>query len=85
MKTDEIHEIKTITITEKGQIAIPKIARKINGFSEGSKLSLLVFKDRIELRPMKEINGAMMAMLATEEVLSESWSTKEEDELWKDL
>jgi AbrB family looped-hinge helix DNA binding protein len=82
---NEIKEIKTVTITEKGQIAIPKLARKIKGFNEGSKLSLLVYKDKIELRPMKKISDVMMAMLASEEVLSESWNTKEEDESWKNL
>ena len=85
METNEIKEIKTITITEKGQIAIPRLARKIRGFNEGSKLSLLVFKDRIELRPIKEINKAMMTMLASEKVLAKDWNTKEEDEAWKNL
>jgi AbrB family looped-hinge helix DNA binding protein len=81
---EEIKEIKTATITQKGQICIPNIAR-LNGFKEGSKVSIIVYSDRVELRPMKKISDATMAMLASEEVLAKSWNTKEEDEAWKNL
>ena len=49
-------EMKTAKITEKGQIAIPKDIRKLEGFEQGSKIAILAFKDRIELRPLKKIN-----------------------------
>ncbi|MDO8508101.1 MAG: AbrB/MazE/SpoVT family DNA-binding domain-containing protein [Nanoarchaeota archaeon] len=82
----EIKEIRTIKITEKGQVCIPKEAREIAGFKEGSKVNLIVYNDKVELRPMKKgINEAMFAMLASEEVLAQAWNTKEEDEAWKDL
>jgi len=80
----EIKEIKTATITGKGQICIPNVAR-LNGFKEGSKISIIVYNDRVELRPMKQINDVMFSMLASEEVLAEAWNTPEEDEAWKDL
>ena len=38
---EEIQEIKTVKITEKGQICIPSDART-NGFQEGSKISVIV-------------------------------------------
>ena len=82
----EIKEIKTIKITEKGQVCIPREAREIAGFEKGSKINLIVYNDKVELRPMKKgINDVMMAMIASEEVLAEAWNTKEEDEAWKDL
>ncbi len=80
----EIKEIKTVKITDKGQICIPNIAR-LNGFKEGSKVSIIVYSNKIELRPLSKISTVMAAMLASEKVLAREWNTKEEDEAWKDL
>ena len=80
----EIKEIKTVKITDKGQICIPNIAR-LNGFKEGSKVSIIVYSNKIELRPLSKISNAMVAMLASEKVLAREWNTKEEDEAWKDF
>jgi len=80
----EIKDIKTATITRKGQICIPNIAR-LNGFKEGTKVSILVYPDKIELRPLKKISDAMLSALISEEALAKNWNTKEEDEAWKDL
>ena len=52
----DLIEIKTAKITKKGQIAIPRDIRDIAGFEEGSKLAILVFKDKIELRPIGQID-----------------------------
>lgn len=81
----EIKEIRTIKITEKGQVCIPRKARDIAGFEEGSRVNLIVYSDKVEIRPMKNMSDAMFAMLVSEEVLAEAWNTKEEDEAWKDL
>ncbi|MEK6926910.1 MAG: AbrB/MazE/SpoVT family DNA-binding domain-containing protein [Nanoarchaeota archaeon] len=81
----QIKEIRTITITDKGQICIPREARDIAGFQEGSKVSLIVYPDRVEIRSMKKISDVMFAMLASEDVLAKSWMSKEDDEAWKDL
>jgi AbrB family looped-hinge helix DNA binding protein len=80
----EIKEIKTVTITDKGQICIPNIAR-LNGFKEGSKVNIIVYNDRVEVRPMKQISDAMLSMLASEKALAKIWNTREEDKAWKDL
>lgn len=85
MLTSEIKEIKTATITSKGQICIPNIARNMKGFEEGSKVTILVYSDRVELRPMKQISERLFPALASEDVLAKEWNTKEEDEAWKDL
>jgi AbrB family looped-hinge helix DNA binding protein len=82
----EIREIKTATITNKGQICIPSVARKIAGFKEGTRINIIAYDDKIELRPLKkEVNEALMCMLASEEVLAKNWLSKEDEEAWKDL
>ncbi len=78
-------EIKTATITEKGQIALPKDIRNLKGFKTGSKIAVLAYKDHVELRPMKQIDERMFCALASEKSLAKAWSTKEEDERWKHL
>lgn len=81
----QLLEIKTATITEKGQIAIPNYIRKNKGFKTGSRIAILAFDDHIELRPMEQINDKLFPALVSEEVLAKSWNTKKEDEAWKDL
>lgn len=77
-------EIKSATITEKGQIAIPKDIRK-NGFRVGSKIAILSFKDHIELRPMEQISKKRFSAIASEKVLAKDWNSKEDEEAWKNL
>ena len=78
-------EMKTATITEKGQISIPRELRKMKGFKEGEKIALIAFDNRIELIPLKELNEKMFTMLASEKAFAQHWNTKKEDEAWKDL
>ena len=78
-------EIKSAKITKKGQIAIPKDIRDAEGFKEGSKIAILAFKDRVELRPINQINEKMFTALATEKVLAKDWNSKEDEQAWKDL
>ena len=78
-------EVKTAKITEKGQIAIPKDIRVMGGFKEGSKVAILAFEDRIELRRMEQINEKMFTALASEKSLAKDWNSKEDDEAWKNL
>ena len=78
-------EVKTAKITEKGQIAIPKDIRELEGFKQGDKIAILAFDDHIELRPLKSIKGGRISALLSERALAKDWNTKEEDEAWKDL
>lgn len=78
-------EIKSVKITKKGQIAIPKHIRDIGGFKEGSKIAILAFDNRIELRPMNQVDERMFSALATEKVLAKDWNSKEDEEAWKNL
>jgi len=77
--------MKSVTITEKGQIAIPKELRQTKEFKNGNKLVVLSFEDRIELRPMKKFSESMQNTLLSEKVLAKEWLTKEEDKAWKNL
>ena len=78
-------EMKTATITGKGQIAIPKDIREIEGFNEGDKIAILAFEDRVELRPLKKINEKLYPALASEKSLSKDWLSNEDEKVWKDL
>lgn len=86
-----LKELKTVKITSKGQIAIPKDIRKMEGFKEGSKLALLAFEDHIEIRPLEYVKKAdlrresILTYVMSESSLAKEWLTKEEDEAWKDL
>jgi len=78
-------EIRSATITEKGQIAIPKEIREIEGFSEGTKIAILAYEDHIELRPMKQVNEKMFTAYASEKSLAKDWDSKEDEKAWKNL
>ena len=86
-----LKELKTVKITSKGQIAIPKDIRKIEGFKEGSKVILLAFDDHVEIRPFEGTKKAdltkhsILTYLMSESSLAKDWLTKEEDEAWKKL
>ena len=84
---EEIKDIRTTTITQKGQICIPHVARNLAGFREGTKISIVVYADRVELRPLKKgkMNEALWCMLASEDALAKNWLSKEDEEAWKDL
>ena len=78
-------EIKSLKITKKGQIAIPKDIRDIGGFKEGSKIAILAFEDRVELRPLDRVNERTFTVIASEKVLAKDWNSKEDEEAWKNL
>lgn len=78
-------EIKTAKITEKGQIAIPKDIRELEGFEEGDKIAILAFEDRVELRPLKQFSEQMFTALASEKALAKDWLSKEDEAAWKNL
>lgn len=76
-------DMKTGTITEKGQIVIPKSIRDM--FGTGTKVAFPAYEDRIEIRPLEEIDDALSCAHASEKVLAKDWLSKEEDEAWKNL
>jgi len=86
-----LKELKTIRITSKGQIAIPKDIRKMEGFKEGSKIALLAFDDHVEIRPLNQLKkidltkSSIFTYIMSESSLAKDWLTEEEDEAWKHL
>tara|TARA_Y100000310_G_C20398849_1_gene676425 strand:- start:400 stop:660 length:261 start_codon:yes stop_codon:yes gene_type:complete len=84
---EEIKEIKTVKITNKGQISIPSRVRARAGFEEGDQINVIAYDDRVELRPMKKgkISESMIAAIMSEKVLAKNWLSKEDEEAWKDL
>lgn len=84
MKGQKLMEMRTATVTEKGQIAIPRDIRKLKGFRVGEKLAVLAFKDRVELRPVSQLDS-ILTYIASEKVLGKGWNSKEEDKAWKSL
>jgi AbrB family looped-hinge helix DNA binding protein len=76
-----IVEMRTATITGKGQIVIPKALRNKKAFREGSKVAIIAFKDRLEIRPLGNIDIA----IASQDALARTWNTKREDKAWKHL
>jgi AbrB family looped-hinge helix DNA binding protein len=78
-------EIRTATITGKGQIAIPKDIRELEGFKEGEKIAILAYEDRVELRPLHRVNENMNTAYASEKSLAKDWLSKEDEEAWKNL
>ncbi|MFH1182282.1 MAG: AbrB/MazE/SpoVT family DNA-binding domain-containing protein [Candidatus Woesearchaeota archaeon] len=81
-------EIRTITLSEKGQISIPKSVRKEMNLKKGEKLLLMSEKGRIiltkvnEMLKRLEINAeSTETMLASQESLKKEWNN-EYDERW---
>ncbi|MFA6268843.1 MAG: AbrB/MazE/SpoVT family DNA-binding domain-containing protein [archaeon] len=78
-------DIKSATITDKGQISISKTLRGKKGFSEGSKIAILNYDDHVEIRRMDEIEERFGTAFASEKSLAKLWNNKEEDKRWKNL
>jgi len=78
-------DVKSVTITDKGQIVLPKDIRKISGFKTGNKIMVIAFKDRIELRTMADFKKRMETAIASEKSLGKDWNSKKDDAAWKDL
>lgn len=81
---EKLVDMRTVTVTDKGQIAIPKDIRKLKGFKSGEKLAILAFKDRIELRPLSQVDS-ILTYLASEKSLAKDWNSKEDRKAWKSL
>ena len=82
---NSIIEIRSATMTGKGQIVIPKEIRELEGFKEGNKIAILAYKDHIELRPLGQVSEKMFNAYASEKSLAKDWNSKEEEKAWKHL
>ncbi|MFH1256794.1 MAG: AbrB/MazE/SpoVT family DNA-binding domain-containing protein [Candidatus Diapherotrites archaeon] len=53
-----LNEIRTSTITSKGQIVIPSDMRSRDGFKSGQKVTIFAFDDKIEIWPIEYIRNS---------------------------
>ncbi|MDD3264011.1 MAG: AbrB/MazE/SpoVT family DNA-binding domain-containing protein [Candidatus Nanoarchaeia archaeon] len=81
----KIIDIKSATITKKGQISIPKKMRENGNFKLGTKIAIIAFKDHIELRNIQSLGNKMENAIISEEILKKDWESLEEEKAWKDL
>ncbi len=79
-------DVDVVTVSSKGQIVLPKRARDAMGIEEGSRLLIVQDKEVITIKKMStNVARDMSGYLLSEKSLSKIWSSKEEDEAWKDL
>ncbi len=84
-----MEEIRTVKISDKGQISIPKDIREELKLKEGETLILITDGERIVLekkdRLMKKLKlgGGKETMLMSEHVLKKDWDNKY-DERWNE-
>ncbi len=76
-----ITDIRTATITSKGQIVIPSSMRK-GDFDVGQRVAVIAKNRHIEIRPLDDIEKRMATAIASEKALAKLWDTPEEDEAW---
>ena len=83
--TMSLVDIRSATITDKGQIAIPREMRQIKGFKTGSKIAIIAFQDHVELRPLSELEEKFRCYNLSKKSLSKDWLSKEDEKAWKNL
>ncbi|MFH1588695.1 MAG: AbrB/MazE/SpoVT family DNA-binding domain-containing protein [Candidatus Diapherotrites archaeon] len=81
-----MYEVYSTTLSEKGQIVIPKKAREKSRFKKGNKIILVVENGRIYLEKSnktakKVIDDFKDIQHITEKNLKELWDNKD-DEVW---
>lgn len=80
-------EIKTIKMSEKGQISIPQEVRESMKLKKGDKLILIAKGEKITIQKADKLldrifdNENFSTMLASEKTLKKDWDNKE-DERW---
>lgn len=79
-----IQEIRTATITSKGQIVIPSSMRT-GKFDVGRRVAVIATDSHIEIRPLDDVEKRMGTAIASEKALAKLWDTPEEDEAWEYL
>mgnify|MGYP001499073828 CR=1 FL=1 len=76
-------QIKTISITDKGQICIPKDMRNEANIKEGEQLVLIAKKGILILKKsseiLKELEESIGTMIASEESLKKDWDNEKDD------
>lgn len=75
-------EVKTVKISDKGQISIPKDIREEMKLKQGETLIMIAENNRIVLSRAKDFVGnreGVNTMLASEGALKKDWDNKYDD------
>src|SRR3989339_747749 len=83
-----IFDCKNGRMCVEGGSACEVLEKTLSGIiEERTKISVIVYSDRVELKPFQKekLNDSLMCMLASEESLAKNWLSKEDEEAWKDL
>ena len=80
--------IKTIKVSDKGQIAIPQSIREKIGINKGDELVIIQDKGRLLLEKSQQISNQVQdnfkdILKFSEQSLKEVWDNKE-DEIWNE-
>ncbi len=78
--------IKTVKVSDKGQIAIPLNIRKLSGINKGDNLIIIQENGKILIEKASEKMKDEFSNLLkhSESVAKDLWDNKE-DEIWNDL
>lgn len=75
--------IKTIKVSDKGQIAIPLDMRKRSGINTGDNLIIIQDNGKIMLeKPIKKMKEDFNDLLKHSETIAEGLWRNKEDEIW---
>ncbi len=78
-------EVAIVTVSEKGQIVLPKKMRDLLKMEEGSKLFVEEKKGQIVLTKMEnKLMDAPQGFFSPKS-FAKTWENEEEDRAWKDL
>ena len=78
--------IKTVKVSDKGQIAIPLDIRKINGINKGDNLIIIQENGRILIEKASEkMKDEFSDLLKYSESIAKDLWDNEEDEIWNKL
>ena len=82
--------MKTIKVSEKGQIALPQTMRETLGIEQGDELIVIQLDNKILLEKSQKVEQSMKddfrdILKFSEMVLAKDWNSKEDEEAWKNL
>ncbi len=82
-------EVDMITVSERGQIVLPKKTREKLHLQKGDKLLMVEDHEKITLTKAKKVanraaDESLHVMFASEEVLKKDWNYKGDD-VWDEL
>ena len=79
-------QVEIITVSEKGQVVLPKRIREEMKIDKGSRLLLVEKEGKATLSKLDTLmKDKSFTLLASEKSLAKDWLSKEEEEAWKDL